>query len=161
MTVTLIAAMGRNRVIGRDGGLPWKLPDDMKFFMRTTSGHTVVMGRRTWESFDGALPKRRNIVITRQADYDAPGAEVVSSLDEALALCRDDGEVYIMGGGEIYTLALPKADRLVLTHVECDVEGDACFPAFDENDWRITHREKHEADDRHAYAFEFVTYDRR
>lgn len=159
-TISLIAAMGRNRVIGRSGALPWRLPDDMRFFMRTTTGHAVIMGRKTWETMDKPLPNRRNIVVTRQADYHAAGAEVVASLDEAIARTADESEVFIIGGGEIYQLALPIAHRLYITHVEGEFEGDAKFPEFDASRWRAVTRQHHDADDRHAHAFKFVMYER-
>ncbi|QNN25402.1 dihydrofolate reductase [Planctomycetales bacterium ZRK34] len=159
--VSLIAAVSLNRVIGRQGGLPWKLPDDMKFFMRTTTGHTIIMGRKTWESFPGTLPNRRHIVITRQSDYTAEGAEVVATLDQALALAADAGdrEVFVIGGGEIYAQAIDRADRLYLTRVHAEVEGDVLFPEIDESRWRLMQQDEHPADERHAYAFTFIRYE--
>lgn len=159
MIVSLIAAMSENRVIGRDGTLPWKLPDDMKFFMRTTTGHTIIMGRKTWESFPGALPGRRHIVITRQPDYAAEGAEVVGSLDEALRLAAGEEEVFVIGGGEIYAQAMGRAQRIYLTLVHAEVQGDAVFPRIDPLRWRIVDKQTHPADDRHAHAFTFLTYE--
>lgn len=161
MIVSLIAAMSTHRVIGRAGALPWKLPDDMKFFMRTTTGHTIIMGRKTWESFPGGkpLPNRRHIVITRQAGYVAEGAEVVATLDEAIELAADDGEVFVIGGGQIYEQAITRAQRIYLTLVHADVEGDVLFPRIDPLRWRIEHKEHHEADERHAYAFTFIRYE--
>lgn len=159
-TTTLIAAMAENRVIGRDGGLPWRLPDDMRHFMQVTSGHPVIMGRRTWESMDGPLRNRRNIVLTRQEGFTAEGAEVVHDLDEAIRLVAGDGPVYVIGGGEIYSLALPVADRLDLTIVHAEIEGDARFPEWDENQWRLVGEEHHPADERHEHAFTFRVYER-
>ncbi len=164
MVLTLIAAMSENRVIGRDGGLPWRLPDDMRHFMRTTRGHTVIMGRRTWESMDGPLKDRRNIVLTRQADYAAEGAEVVRTLEEAIRRASeqagDEEPVFVIGGGEIYAQALEIADRLDLTIVHAELEGDAGFPAWSPRDWRLVSEEAHPADERHAHAFTFRVYER-
>lgn len=159
-SVALIAAMAENRVIGRDGELPWRLPDEMRFFVRTTRGHTVVMGRRTFESFGQPLPNRRNIVVTRDRSYAPAGAEVAHSLEDALALAAEDAEVFVAGGAEIYRQSLPRADRLYLTLVHGQPQGDTLFPEFDEADWRLVEQTRHEADDRHAYAFTIQVYDR-
>jgi dihydrofolate reductase len=159
--VTLIAALAENGVIGRGGELPWHLPDDFRQFKRRTKGKPVVMGRKTWESLPKRpLPKRHNIVITRQAGYEAPGATVVGSLEAALEAAGDAPEVMVLGGGQIYAAALPRADRLVLTHVETVVEGDARFPAVDWSRWRVVAQERHAADDRHAHPFRVVVYER-
>lgn len=160
--ISLIAAVARNGVIGRDNELPWRLPDDLKHFKRLTSGHTIVMGRRTWESIGARpLPNRQHIVISRDRGYEAPGASVAGSLEEALKLAADEAEVFIIGGQQIYELAMPLADRLYLTEVEADVPGDALFPALDRSRWQVVEETTHEADDRHAHAFRFVTLDRR
>ena len=159
MSVYVIAAMSENRVIGRGGGLPWHLPDDMKHFQQLTTGHTVIMGRKTFESMDGPLPDRRNIVITRQSDYAPSGAEVAHSLDEALRLAGD-GDCFVSGGEEIYQLALPVADRLYLTVVHAEVDGDVRFPQFDTESWRMASESHRPADDRHAHAFTFQLYER-
>ncbi len=181
MSLTLIAAMSENRVIGREGGLPWRLPEDMRHFKQVTMGHPVVMGRRTWESMGGPLPGRRNIVLSRRVGYTAEGAEVVTTLDAALARAgsgatattaatatgRTEGEsagdpspVFVIGGGEIYDLALPRADRLDLTIVHAIVTGDAFFPAWDPADWRLVSERHHPADERHAHPFTFRVYER-
>lgn len=164
MILTLIAAMSENRVIGRDGDLPWRLPDDMRHFMRTTRGHPVIMGRRTWESMDGPLKDRRNIVLTRQADYEAKGAEVVRTLEDAIRRASseagDDDPVFVIGGGEIYAQALEVADRLDLTMVHAEVHGDARFPEWSPRDWRLVSEEHHPADERHEHAFTFRVYER-
>ena len=154
MIVSLIAAMSENRVIGSAGGLPWRLPLDMRHFKATTTGHPVVMGRKTFETLPGPLPNRRNIVVTRAPSYRADGADVVHGLDEALALVADDAEVFIAGGGEIYRVALARADRLYLTVVHASVPGDTYFPAFDEHAWRLV------SDERHPHAFSFRLYER-
>jgi len=160
MIVSLIAAMAENRVIGRAGGLPWHLPDDLKHFKRLTVDHTVIMGRRTFEEVNRPLPNRRNVVISQNRDLAALGVTVVPSLDEALALGATESEVFVIGGGEIFTLALPKADRLYLTLVHAIVDGDTYFPRFDEAGWVLEDDQLHPADARHAYSFSFRTYRR-
>lgn len=155
--------MSSNNVIGRDNDLPWRLPDDMRYFMRTTTGHTVVMGRRTWESMGGrALPNRRNIVVTRQPDYAATGAEVAHSVDEAIALATEAGEteLFICGGARVYADAMARADRLYLTHVHVEIDGDTYFPDYHTDDWRLVSEESHAADDRNEHAFTFAVYER-
>ncbi|MCA9284905.1 MAG: dihydrofolate reductase [Phycisphaerales bacterium] len=156
MRIVLIAAMGRNRVIGRDGGLPWRLPDDLAAFKRTTFGHPVVMGHATFRANGRPLPGRTNIALSRRADLRLEGAIVVPDLDQALATARAvEGHetVFIIGGGEIYRLALPRADELDLTEVDAAPEGDVTFPEFDEAEWREIERSSHQADARHAHAF--------
>lgn len=151
MTVTLIAAASRNGVIGRDGGMPWHLPEDLTFFKRTTMGHPMVMGRKTFES-TGLLPGRRSIVITRDPAWSAPGAERAESLDHALALVGDH-DLFITGGGEIYRQSLPFADRVLLTEIDREVDGDVTFPDLDPEQWRETDREQRD-------GFAFVRYER-
>lgn len=158
--ISLIAAMARNRVIGKDGGLPWHLPDEFRHFKRITRGKPVIMGRRTWESLDGPLEGRENFVVTRQRDYRAPGATVVHSLGEALAELSDREEIVIAGGEKLYEEGLARADRMYLTYVDAELDGDTHFPAFDSGAWRELDREHHAADARHAYAFTIVTYER-
>ena len=158
MSITLIAAMARNRAIGRDNRLPWRLPDDMKFFMRSTLGRTVLMGRRTFESLPGGpLKNRRNVVLTRQSGYRPDGCEVVHSVEEALSR-YGDGELMVAGGAEVYGLFLPHADRMLLTEIDAEVEGDAFFPEWDPGEWTLVASEHHPADERHAYPFSFNTY---
>lgn len=161
MRISLIAAASRNGVIGRDGKLPWHLPNDFRYFKRMTTGRPIVMGRRTWESLGGPLPERSNIVMTRQAGFLADGARVVATADEALAAAGDAEELMVIGGGEIYAQFLDAAARVYLTLVDADVDGDTRFPALDEARWRLTSREAHRADERHAHAYEFRIYDRR
>jgi dihydrofolate reductase len=158
MNLSIIAAVSENRVIGRKGGLPWNLPADQAFFKRVTIGHAVIMGRRTYESIRRPLPKRTNIVVTRNPDFEAPGAVVVDSLDTALEIAADDDEVFVAGGAELYREALPRADRLYLTLVHACVEGDAFFPEIDFSRWRLLDDVRHEVDDRHAHAFSIRTY---
>lgn len=163
MRVSLIVAMAANGVIGRDNGLPWRLPADLRLFKKLTMGHALILGRKTYESIGRPLPGRRMIVITRRPDWWTPGAEgveVVHSLEEALSLAAGDGEVFVAGGGEIYREALPRADRIYLTQVEAEVDGDTRFPDFDPSDWKIVEEEHHEPDTQHAFPFTFRTLDR-
>ncbi len=164
--LTLIAAVGRNRAIGKDNQLLWSLPEDMKFFKETTQGATVIMGRKTWESLPPRfrpLPGRRNLVITRQQGYDAPGAEVFNDLPPAIQAARDDAAVFVIGGAELYALALPLSQRLILTEVDSAPEADAFFPAFAPSEWAETARIVPErgTEATPAPAFAFVTYERR
>ncbi len=161
--VFFVVAVAENGVIGNNGELPWgRLPADLQHFKRLTLGHPVIMGRRTFDSLGRALPKRPNIVVTRQADWTAPGCETAASLPAALerALALNE-EVCVIGGGEIYQQALPAADVIYLTEVHHDFEGDAVFPPLSSTEWREESRERHEADEQHAYAFSFVTLRRR
>jgi dihydrofolate reductase len=150
MTITVLAAVGANLVIGRDGKMPWHLPQDLAHFKATTMGHTMVMGRKTYESIGRALPGRRTIVITRQESWHAPSVEVAHSLPEALFLAGPT-DVFVIGGSEVYRQAMPFADQLLLTEVAQSPEGDAFFPAFDPAEWQETDREAHD-------GFAFVTY---
>lgn len=153
LPLTLVAAVGSNRVMGRGGQLPWDLPEDRDHFHRVTAGHAVIMGRRTWDETGAALPGRRNIVISR-GDVSGEGREVVPSLADAIALARQsDPEPMVIGGAQIFEQALPLATRLVLTEVELAPEGDTFFPQFDRAQWRVTERR---AGDRATY----VTYER-
>ena len=157
--MALIAAMDRNRVIGVGNTLPWHLPDDLKRFRAITSGYPVVMGRKTFESIGRPLPKRRNVVITRQPGYVAPDCDVVNDLGDGLRLAGQDA--FVIGGGEIYAQALPLADRLYLTYVDTEVAGgDTRFPPVDLAEWREVESERHAADERHAFAFTYVTLER-
>lgn len=159
MPVHLIAAVARNRVIGRDGDLPWRLPDDLRRFKQLTLGQPVLMGRKTWISLGRPLPGRENRVLTRDAGFAAEGAKVFLSLDEALAP-PESGALWVIGGGELYTQLLPRADALFLTEVDAAPEGDAWFPPLSPGEWREVSREVHPADDRHAVAFSFVEWSR-
>jgi dihydrofolate reductase len=154
--IALIAAMDRDRAIGKDGAMPWHLPDDLRRFKALTLGHPVLMGRRTAEAIGRALPGRRNLVLTRQGAAPHAGQEAVRSLDEAVVLAGGE-TLMVIGGGEVYALALPRATLLHLTLVDTCVDGaDAFFPAFDPVDWRESARQHHPADARHAFAFDFV-----
>ncbi|HSN51478.1 MAG TPA: type 3 dihydrofolate reductase [Woeseiaceae bacterium] len=159
MTVSLVVAASKNNVIGRDRGLPWHLPDDLKHFKRITTGKPVIMGRRTFESIGKPLPDRRNIVMTRDADYAAEGCDVVSSVGEALELVGDADEVMVIGGGQVYREFLPHASRIYLTRVQAEVEGDTYFFDIDPGHWQLVSSERHDADDRHHYAFDLMVFE--
>ena len=156
--LAIVAAVARNGVIGANGGLPWRLPDDLKRFRALTRGHAVIMGRRTWESLPGPLADRQNIVVTSQASYVAAGARIVPGLDEALAAVELPAPAFCIGGAVLYRDALPRATTLHLTEIARDYEGDTHFPPFARDTWREVAREPHLAPDGLAYAF--VTYER-
>ncbi len=163
MRVSIIAALTENGVIGRTGDMPWHLPADLAWFKKTTLGHHIVMGRKTWESVGQALPGRTTVVITRQQALKVPdGVRVVSSLSEALSLAEESGEteVFITGGGQIYREALAGADRLYLTHIAAKLEGDTFFPAWDPKQWVSVFSEDREADDRNQFPLRFTIYER-
>ena len=162
MKVSMIAAMTEDRVIGIENTLPWKLPNDMKWFRQNTLGKPIVMGRKTFESFGAKpLPGRTNIIITRDQSYRAEDSVVVYSIDEALKAAGDVDEVMIIGGASFYEQMLPKADRLYLTFVEANLEGDAWFPEFDLNDWNETESVHHDNDEKNAYSHRFVVLERK
>lgn len=158
--VSLIAAMGRNRVIGHQGGIPWRLPADMQHFKRTTMGKPILMGRKTWESLPGVLPGRRNIVMTRNQGYVAQGAEVVSGIERAIEITPEVSELMIMGGQQLYQQFLPIANTIYLTEIDADFEGDAYFPEFAPDEWEITTEQRCEPDERNNYSYSFKTYRR-
>ncbi len=160
MRITLVAAMTRNRVIGRDGGMPWHLPADLAHFKRVTLDHPVIMGRKTFESIGFALPRRRNIVVTRNPDAEFEGAETSTSLDEALSLLDGSEDVMVLGGGELYRQALPHADAMELTFIDAEVDGDTTFPEWSPGAWREVSREHRPADERNAHAMDFVRLER-
>lgn len=159
--ISLIVAVGRNGVIGRDGALPWRLPEDLKRFKALTMGHVMIMGRKTYESIGRLLPGRRSVIVSRQAGYVVAGATVAASLEDAIAAAGDAEEVFVIGGGEIYRAALPSVHRLLVTEVDASPEGDAWFPPVDTTLWRETAREVHDpgpgAD---TPGFAFVDYER-
>ena len=161
MRSSLVVAMARNRVIGRENQLPWRLPADLAFFKRITMGHPVIMGRRTHESIGKPLPGRRNIVVTANRGYEAPGCIVVHSLNEAFRAAGNAEEVAIIGGSSIFEAGLPLADRIYLTEVDAEVEGDVVFPRFDRSAWRETELERHAPDARHAYPFRILLLERK
>lgn len=156
--LALIAAVARNGAIGKDNALLWRLPEDLKFFKRTTLGCPVLMGRKTFESIGRPLPGRRNVVITRNAQWTHEGVDVVHSLDEALALVTTEAKVFVIGGGELYAQALPLADQIILTEVDADFEGDTFFPTWDRQSFTETARQTQQSDA--GWAYHFVTYQR-
>lgn len=159
--LVLVAALDRRGAIGKDGALPWRLPEDLKRFKALTLGKPVLMGRRTAQSLGRALPGRRNLVLTRAGAAPFAQMEAVRSLDAAIRCVADVPELMVIGGGEVYAQCLPLAVRMHLTHVNTVVEGaDAFFPRFDEACWQVVAREHHPADDRHAHGFDFVDYER-
>ena len=155
-----LVAMADNGVIGRDNGLPWHLPDDLKRFRAITLGHSVLMGRRTFESIGKPLPGRRNLVLTRNPAWDGPGYETVTSVDAARAIAGSS-KLFVIGGAEVFSLCWPIVDQLELTEVHADVEGDTRLAGFNREEWREVFRESHAADARHAWPFSFVTLVRR
>ena len=160
--ISFVVAYDRNRVIGKDGALPWRLPDDLKHVRALTVGKPLIMGRRTYESFPRRpLPDRINIVLTRDTSFAPPGVLVAHTPDEALALAGDAPEVIIFGGASIFAHFLARADRLYVTEVDASVEGgDTYFPELDAREWHEVEREEHPADERHAFPFRFITLDR-
>lgn len=160
--LSIIAAVAANGVIGRGNGLPWHLAGDLKWFKALTLGHHMIMGRRTFDTVGKPLPGRTTVVITRDATYRAPdGVVVVPTVDEAIEFAAHDDEPFICGGGEIYRLTLHRANRMYITQVHAEVEGDTTFPEFDDvNEWKLIDREDFEADAKNDYAFSFLTYDR-
>ena len=160
MILSIIVAAAGNGVIGRDNGLVWRLSSDLKHFKSLTTGHTVLMGRRTYESIGKALPNRRNIVITGNPAFHADGCEVAHGIEEALAMTRDEEEVFVTGGGMIYRELWERADRLYLTVVHTVVEGDTRIPAVLPGRWREVGREEHKADEKNEFDYSFVTYER-
>lgn len=162
MKLSLVAAIARNGAIGRSGTIPWRIPEDVRRFKELTTGHAVVMGRRTWDSLPERfrpLPGRRNVVVTRQTNWSADGADRAGSLEDALDLLDVTPQVYVIGGAELYAAALPLADELLLTEIDADVEGDTFFPPFDRGDFEEVAREPHVSED--GVPFSFVTYVRR
>ncbi len=160
MLIAIIAAMDLNRLIGDGGRLPWRLPADMRRFRALTMGKPIIMGRRTHESIGRALPGRRNIVLSRNPDYRAPGCEVVANLEQALGTCEDADEPMIIGGARLYAAALPRANRMYLTVLHGSFGGDTWFPEYDHRQWRELSREDHEADADTPCAFSFVDLER-
>lgn len=157
--ITLIAAAGENNELGKNNDLPWHLPDDFKRFKNITSHHYIIMGRKTFESFPKPLPHRIHIVITRKTDYEKEGAIVVHSIAEALTKTKSAKEVFIIGGGEIFELGLPLADKIELTRIHGIFENaDAFFPEFPKDEWELFSAVRHEKDEKHKYAFTFETW---
>jgi dihydrofolate reductase len=166
MIISLIAAVTENHVIGKNNDLPWHLPDDMKYFMQTTKGHVVIMGRKNYESLPPKfrpLPERTNILVTRQKNFIAPGCTIVNSLEAGIQIAKqsNEQELFIIGGAEIFELSVALADRIYLTEIKTEIEGDTFFPKFDKSKWKEASRRPHAKDDRHKYDFDFVIYEKK
>jgi dihydrofolate reductase len=159
-TIALVAAVARNGVIGLSGRLPWHLPDDLKHFRALTTGHTIIMGRKTWDSIARPLPQRQNIVISRRADFTAPGCVVAQTLPEAIELAAMPPPAFVIGGEVVYRDAMPLADLLFLTEIHRDFPGDARFPDLDRAQWRETSRERRRLDGEAGFAYDFASYSR-
>ncbi|WP_313808031.1 dihydrofolate reductase [Flavobacterium sp.] len=160
--LTLIAAAAENNAIGKDNDLLWHLPDDFKHFKQITSGHYIIMGRKTFESFPKPLPNRTHVIITRQKDYDAPeDCIVVSSLKKAIAVCPENEAVFVIGGGEIYKQAIEIADKIELTRVHAEFDADTFFPEINDKDWELVSENHHPKDEKHQFSFSFLTYIRK
>jgi dihydrofolate reductase len=162
MTLSAITAVSQNNVIGLHNDLPWHLPADMRFFKSTTMGHVVVLGRKSYEAFGKAYPGRTNIVITRQQNYALPDAIVVHSLEEAIRKAKtiEQQEIFILGGAQIFRQSMPLIDRIYLTRIYHDFEGDAFFPTMNTKEWKLVKDEKHEPDEKNKYRYAFQTWER-
>lgn len=156
--IILIAAVAENLALGKNNDLIWHLPNDFKRFKEITSGHHIIMGRKTFESFPKPLPNRTHVIITRQKSYIPEGCIVVDSIERAIEVCPKDAPVYVIGGGEIYSLALPYADQLDITRVHNNFEADTFFPEINPEKWKLLHSEKHSKDERHLYDYSFESY---
>ena len=161
MIISLIAAMAKNRVIGKGNKLPWDLPADMQHFRDLTHGKPVIMGRKTFESIGHPLPKRPNIILTRESEYHAEGCTIVHSSEEALAAAGNAPEIMILGGTNVFEQFLATANRIYLTIIDHEFEGDIYFPKFDETIWKVTSQEEHRPDEKNKYPYTFVTYEKR
>jgi dihydrofolate reductase len=159
MTVSIIVAIGENHAIGKNNQLLWHMPNDLKHFKDITSGRTIIMGRKTFDSVGKPLPRRRNIVVTRQ-DITIPGCEVVKSIEDGLALCKDEDEVFIGGGAEIYKLAMHLTDRIYLTIIHKSFDADTFFPEIDKSEWKEVKREDFEPDEKNPLPYSFITLER-
>jgi dihydrofolate reductase len=158
--ITLIVAAAENNAIGKDNQMLWHLPNDFKYFKKNTLEHSVVMGRKTFVSIGKPLPERRNIILTRDMNYSHEEVDVANSVQEVLNYCRDEREIFIIGGTEIYKQTLPLADKILLTRVHTTIDGDAYFPALLDHEWKLVSAEKHEKDEKHAFDYTFEVYER-
>lgn len=163
MIISAIVAVAKNNVIGKDNDIPWYLPADLKYFKKVTLGHHIVMGRKCYESIGRPLPKRTNIVITRNPFFIATGCLVTHNLAEAVKIAEENGEeeVFIIGGGQIYEIAMPHVDRIYLTEVDLEVEGDIVFPEIDMDNWELTWEESHQSDEKNEHDYVFKTLNRK
>lgn len=158
--LSLIVAMAKNRIIGANGKIPWHLPNELQLFKQVTMGHHIIMGRKTYESIGRLLPGRSTVIVTRQKDYAVAGAKIAHTLEQAVALCAGDSEIFVIGGGELYRAAMPKADRIYLTVVDAEPAGDTQMPEFDAAQWRISSTQQFGRDERHAHDYRFEIHDR-
>lgn len=158
--ITLIVAAAENNAIGKNNQMPWHLPNDFKYFKKNTLDHSIVMGRKTFESIGKPLPERRNIVLTRDMRYRNDEVDVANSLQEVINYCRDEREVFIIGGAEIFKQALPLADKILLTRVHASIDGDTFFPELPEYQWKLVSAEKHLKDEKHAFDYTFEVYEK-
>ena len=158
--ISIIAAMARNRVIGANNAIPWHLPGELKLFKSITMGHHIIMGRNTWESVGRLLSGRATVIVTRRPGYDVPGAIIAASLDDAIEACAGDDEIFVIGGAQLYQAALPRADRIYLTTVDAEVEGDTYMPKFDLAQWREHSSQAFERDAKNPYDYRLTVYDR-
>lgn len=160
--ISLLYAMDRNRLIGKNNQLPWHLPQDLAYFKRVTMGHTIVMGRKTFDSIGKPLPGRENIIITRDKHFTSNGCKIIHSIDELLELSRNkmDEEIFVIGGAEIFKEILPYSDRLYVTNIYHEFEGDTYFPSIDENEWKMISKEPGIKDDKNPYDFDFAVYEK-
>lgn len=156
--ISLIVAMDKNNLIGSNNELPWHLPADLAFFKRTTMGKPIVMGRKTFESIGKPLPGRRNIVVTRDPDFSAAGCDVVNSIDAAIALCRDDEEIMLIGGASLYQQSLELATNMYITRIDHEFEGDTWFPEYQKSEWKVENREDFEADRSNPHAYSLTKF---
>lgn len=158
--ISLIVAMTENNVIGRDGDMPWRLSADLRRFKRITMGHHMIMGRKTFDSIGRALPGRTTIVLSRTATYAMENVQVARGLDEAIHQAKGDSEIFVVGGAEIYSLALPRAERIYLTRIHCELDGDTVFPQVNWSQWELIDKETHTADSKNDHNYSFLTYQR-
>ncbi|HLS94959.1 dihydrofolate reductase [Sphingobacterium allocomposti] len=160
LKITIIVAASENNAIGKNNQMLWHLPDDFKYFKQQTIGHSVIMGRKTYESIGKPLPERRNIVVTRDQEWTAGDVDVANSISEILTYCRDEREIFIIGGADIYKQTLPLAQKVLLTRVHTQIDGDAYFPELAADTWKLVDKKEHPKDERHAYDFTFEVWER-
>ncbi len=159
--ISLLVAMDRNQLIGKNNDLPWRLPADLAYFKRVTMGHTIIMGRKTYDSIGRPLPGRENIIVTRDTSYKAEGCKVIHSIEEIVKMNQQtDQELFVIGGAEIFKEILPHSDRLYITEINKEFEGDTYFPAFEKDKWKVTSREQGIKDEKNPYDYTFLVYEK-